>query len=86
MPLAVLFLLLGTLAAEITLFGVWIAAPIGAGLLGCSAFSLAVVGLSRRRRRRQALAPTAAPATVRTLTTVAASTSTPAAPARRSAA
>lgn len=84
MPLAVLFLLLGTLAAEITLFGVWIAAPIGAGLLGCSAVSLAVVGLSRRRR--QALAPAAAPATVRTLTTRPASTSAPAAPARRSAA
>lgn len=89
MPLAVLFLLLGTLAAEITLFGVWIAAPIGAGLLSCSAFSLAVVGLSRRRQRRKALAAAVAsarpgPPALRTITTTPASA--PAAPAQRSAA
>jgi len=83
MPVAVLFLLLGTLAAEITLFGVWVAAPIGAGLLGCSALSLAIVGLSRRSRRRAA--SPAGSATVHTLTPAPQSTARPA-PARSSAA
>lgn len=86
MPVAVLFLLLGTLAAEITLFGVWIAAPIGAGLLGCSALSLAIVGRSRRRQARAAAAGDPAPVTVRTLPVAPAPRGATAVPARRSAA
>ena len=56
MPVAVLFLLLGTLAAEISLFGIWTATVVGAGLHVCSALSLVLVGLRRRRNRLQAAA------------------------------
>lgn len=47
MALAVLFLLLGMLAAELTLFGL-----VGAGIVGASLFGMSAVVLGLHTRRR----------------------------------
>lgn len=49
MLIGVLFLMLGTLAAEVSLFGLQVAALAGAVLFGLSALSFVVVAVARRR-------------------------------------
>jgi hypothetical protein len=49
--IGVLFLMLGTLAAEVSLFGLQVAALAGAVCFGLSALSFVVMALARRRRR-----------------------------------
>jgi hypothetical protein len=52
--IGVLFLMLGTLAAEVSLFGLRVAALAGAVLFGLSAISFAVAAVVRGRRAAQA--------------------------------